>query len=221
MNLTWISTDKHEPGREQPRNVGVKWLWNVCNFVWFLDSDCVAEPQALEKYMEATHLITAYDRIMIGPYLPNPDFDVRQDMFNKYGPETVFQGHLGAALACFSGNLVWPLEEFKRVGGFWNELYAGRCEDGELGIRACAMGVPMSVVTEARAHHIPHFIDSDAVLEKNKRDVPMLNARHPYIEEQGIVMVDMDGTRFDQICQKCGEQFNTQLYWAHQEVCDG
>jgi hypothetical protein len=155
-----------------------------------------------------------------------PDLDLHNDprweMFNMYTSDTTFQAHLGVALGNFSGNIVWPIKEFKRVGGYWNYLYTGRCEDGELGVRAAVMGVPMTLVRDARAFHQGAMMaghgDPEAT-KKNQRDVPLINERHPYIQEQGLVVADRDGKRFDYKCE-CGQQINSLEIWEHGKRCD-
>lgn len=227
------------PGEEQPRNVGAMWVktHTESNYVWFLDSDCIPVENALEAY-DYAFTLAPFDRILIGPYGWMPkgkrelDYEIkdnyRQPLFDEYGPEVTFEDNLGVALANFSGNLVWPLDEFLRVGGFWNEIHHGRCEDGELGIRAAAMGVPMAIVRDAKACHLWHEGCNPASgapsatshkLKANERDVPMINNRHPYVQEQGLVVSDRDGKRFDQICPRCGEHINSVLYWNHKKDC--
>ncbi len=224
LDFLSISIRKHSPGFEQPRNVGVRSLPSTCNHVWFLDSDCLPIPRCLEFYREAFEYTPAFDRILIGPYHWMPKGhrkidtkivnDPRMDLFKEFDYDSIFCFKLNIALACFSGNIVYPINEFKRVGGFWNELHMGRCEDGELGIRSSAMGVPMSVVPKAVAYHMGHDVNSAVVYKKNKRDVPMINERHPYIQQEGLIVVDRDGKRFDVKCG-CGEQMNTLEIWSH------
>lgn len=226
---TIVSIPKHEPGREQPRNVGARFLFDTCTHVWFVDSDVIMCDNALELYIEAlAHnpnglIYGPYDWMAPGERLIKWDLqnDPRWEMFRSFEIDQVETNSLGVALGCFSGNLVWNLDEFKRVGGFWNELHAGRCEDGELGIRACAMGVPMSIQRKARGWHVHHPINSAAITKKNSRDVPMINERHPYIQEQGIIVADRDGKRFEQICEICGNPINTLEYWGHVDKCEG
>lgn len=190
-----------------------------------------------------------WDRILIGPYdwlfpgqrpegMPleefcrsveairhqsagNPGSDFRWDMLNEHGPEVVHRGSLGVALGCFSGNLVWPIADFVRVGGFWSEIHHGRCEDGELGLRAASLGIPMSLVREARGYHLSHPVNHALQMQWNARDVPMLNDRHPWVEQEGIVLTADDGARFDITCGKCGEQVNTILMWDHESTHRG
>lgn len=233
---------KHQPKQEQPRNVGAQYLklaYPHVNHVWFLDSDCIPGMQTLEAYKDAWY--PEQDRILIGPfdYLPkletsvgplwNIENDFRWPIFYKYGPDVVHKNDASIGLACISGNLVWPLDKFFEVGGFWNELHHGRAEDGELGLRAVARGIPMSLVREARAYHIWHKGNNEKTglpdatphkLKQNEIDVPKINERHAWIHERGIELVDADGKRFNQICPSCGESVNTNLYWKHKEECD-
>lgn len=214
--------EKHEPGKEQPRNVGAAIARDVLavDHVWFVDSDVVMAPAALEHY-----LATGGGRILLGPYdwlAPNADppgplemRDPRWADFDRLLPDTRVVEDLSAGTACFGGNLVWPLAAFYDVGGFWNDLHHGRCEDGELGVRAVAERVPISFVAGAQGWHLWHPRNHQLALERNRRDVPMLNARHPWIETEGLVMVDKDGCRFDQRCPECGELVNSIEYFEH------
>jgi GT2 family glycosyltransferase len=152
---------KHEPGMEQPRNVGARIAertFHGIDHIWFLDSDVIVEPDCLLRFAEASFAADE-PRVLIGPYdwLPpgkrEPDHSLHNDprwpAFNE-PPSVVHRGELNVGLACFSGNLIWPLLDLKRIGGFWDELHHGRCEDGELGLRAVACGVPISYASLAR-----------------------------------------------------------------------
>jgi hypothetical protein len=233
---TIIGIEKHHPGKEQPRNVGVRWLSNS-NHVWFLDSDVIVERESIEAYHEAYNHSPAVDRIMIGPYEwmhegerePNHDLhnDPRWEMFNEYDYKTTFVGNIGAALGNFSGNLVWPVKEFKKAGGFWHELSAGRVEDGELGIRAASLSIPMCVVPKARGWHMYHGGMPNPTLEWidyatkiNEREVPKIHERHGQIEKEGLRLTHFDGARFDFECPGCDQLINTGLYWEHAGECE-
>lgn len=226
-----VTAAKHVPGMEQPRNVGVRQVerhYPQADHVWFVDTDLLFEENCLEAYY-AAHLEAAEDRILIGPYewmplgarAPQPELynDPRWVSFTRYTPADVLRDDLGAGLACFSGNLVWPIADFKAVGGFWNEIHHGRCEDGELGLRATAMGIPISFVREARGWHMAHPVNPQLAAERNARDVPMLNARHPWVEGEGLAVVPKDGRRFDAKCPTCHEMVNTIEMWTHVETC--
>lgn len=249
-----IKIDKHKPGDEQPRNLGVRALSTRNGaarsifekfgyeqladptHVWFLDSDVMVEPDCLEEILIA-YAEGPEERIMVCPYdwlpigerpEPGSDFplrlhelenDPRWPSFHQYQPKDVLRGDLAAGLACFSGNLVWPLEEFARVGGFWAELHHGRCEDGELGLRAVAMDVPISFAPLARGWHLAHPVDMNLAMTRNERDVPMLNARHPWVEGSDVFMVDRDGKAFDVRCRGCGEMVPTIGWWLHAREC--
>lgn len=224
----WLFThiEKHQPGREQPRNVGVRHLRAKTDdtHVWFLDSDLVFEPDLVQRWSEG-HAAADVDRILIGPYewlapgetAPREDLhnDIRWASFNESGPERVFTHDLGAGLGCFSGNLVWPVEAFARAGGFHPELHHGRCEDGELGLRAASLGVPMSLVRTARAWHVAHQVNHQWCIQANARDVPLLNSFHPWVQDQGLLLTEKDGARFDFQCPECGTRVNSADYWEH------
>lgn len=170
-------------------------------------------------------------------------FDPRWISFKEHEPKDTLRGDLSAGLACFSGNLVWPIEEFKRVGGFWEQLHHGRCEDGELGIRAVHMGVPIAFVPTAYAFHLWHSRSREWAERANSIDVPKLNERHPWMEDRcvcgktkdehvgtglgridcagfrkAIFVVEEDGMRFNARCE-CGWEGNTMLIWKHQGEC--
>jgi hypothetical protein len=232
MTVVIVNTPrKHEPGLDQPRNIGARTVL-ACStgfsHVWFLDSDILVARDCLAHY-EAAMLADNTRRILVGPYewlpagtrLPVGEMhnDPRQPSFNSHGPSDVTRNDLSAGLACFGGNLVWPLEEFTLLGGFWNELHHGRCEDGELGLRAVACGVPIGFVKEARGWHLDHPVNGEEKMRRNARDVPMLNARHPWVEGEGLFVVEEDGKRFNVRCP-CGWEGNTMEIWAHQETCE-
>lgn len=305
-----LETPKHEPGMEQPRNIGARLVSDLGNrdprfagitHLWFLDSDVIVRPRALEYYTQAYNLAEAwrcpecgtpdvnddpetavcsqcrfdgYDEpehvtdgwapastILVGPYdwlppgvrepLPELRNDPdgvpppgRWDRFDNNEPDAPVVNDIFAGLACFSGNLVWPIDEFTRVGGFWNDLHHGRCEDGELGVRAVSMGVPITFVREARGWHLHHDRNVEWIMAANSRDVPMLDERHPdlhgcctcghpkgkHFEEREqceaddcectlydprFFVVDEDGKRFNYRCEICGEEMNAALSWGH------
>ena len=214
---------KHSPGQEQPRNVGVRLLSDDVNYVHFIDSDLIFHSDLTATYRGALEL--GPDRIMIGPYewlgIGRTDMDEglkndpRWASMDESGPEVVHVGSLGPALGCFGGNLVWPLDGFKEIGGFSPQLWHGRCEDGELGLRAASAQVPMSYVRDARAWHVAHPVDVNAAQSKNARDVPLLNAAHPWVQDQGMILTEADGARFDWHCAECDLLINSHDFWNH------
>lgn len=229
----FIAAPKHEPGMEQPRNIGVRALraeWPEIQHVHFWDSDLVAAPTLYDE-IRAAYAQGPQDRILVCPYEwmppgvaePTPHIrnDPRWPSFDAYGPTEVRRGDLAAGLACFSGNLVWNVDEFQRIGGFWNEIGHGRAEDGELGLRAVAMDVGISFARNARAYHVWHEIDTERVLAMNARDVPMLNERHPWVERGAVFMVDRDGKAFDVRSPYTGEMVPTIAWWAHAALHGG
>jgi hypothetical protein len=229
---------------EQPRNIGVRELQKVAAFglpnpithVWFLDTDIIFGPNTLQAFADA-YEANPEPRILVGPYdwmkpgertLPPVDLsrdsdridhaDDRWNAFDAHPPDEVTYNPTGSGPACFSGNLVWPIDEFWRVGGFWDQMHHGRCEDGELGIRAVAAGVGVSFVAKARGFHLWHPVNVDWVLATNAVDVPKINKRHPFMpdgEGPHLLMAAKDGVRFDFKCPTCGGRFNSLSYWAH------
>lgn len=217
-----VPIPKHSPGQEQPRNIGVRHLEHSSH-VWFLDSDLIFAPNIIGLYLE--QLEANPNRILLGPYEfmgqgrtdmdPNVKVDIRWVSFDEHDPEKVLVNDLGAGLACFGGNLVWPIAAFNMVGGFSSELHHGRCEDGELGLTACEAGIGMSFVRDARAWHVWHPEDHSAKIIMNARDVPLLNAWHPWVQDQGLVVTGDDGARFTWRCPECGTHMNWFDFKAH------
>jgi len=235
-----VEAPKHEPGMEQPRNIGVRKIQELnrhngmlrqgypVTHAWFLDSDIIVSPSALASYEAAMEDLDV-ERVMVGPYdwlpegvreqLPEIQNDIRWASFNSIPPTEALVNDLSAGLACLGGNLVWPIDQFARIGGFWSELHHGRCEDGELGLRAVACGTPISYVVGARGWHLHHPENMPLKLERNERDVPMLNERHPWVQGAGLFVVEEDGKRFNVQCP-CGWQGNTAEIWDHKGKCE-
>lgn len=237
LPVTVIHAPKHRPGMEQPRNLGVRECERFdCDHVWFLDSDIIVQENCLESLLmasDACHNNGEDSQVIVAPYewmppgVREPMEELRNDprwgSFDRYPCHEVVREDLAAGLACFSGNLVWPIEDFKRVGGFWNELHHGRCEDGELGLRAVAMGVGITFQREARGWHLDHPRNVAWAEETNAIDVPKINERHPWEElpdgpRLELFVVEEDGKRFNARCP-CGWEGNTAGVFAHQAEC--
>lgn len=235
-----VRVAKHQPGMEQPRNVGVRHaeVKHRATHVWFLDSDVVVHPDALAEISFLLRedgnrvLVAPYDWLGPGlrpsqPVARDERFwrearavrnDPRWEMFEASPSDKTYRLDLSAGLACFSGNLVWPVEHFKRVGGFWSEIHHGRCEDGELGLRAVAMEVPISFAKDAGGSHLWHPVNHELAVARNARDVPMLNERHPWVERGAVFLSDRDGGAFDVLCG-CGKVVPTIQWWDHAASC--
>ena len=69
LDVQFIEIPKHEPGKEQPRNIGVRYL-DDCNYIWFLDSDCVIGEGAYLAYVDAIDRFPEAD-IFFSSYNPN------------------------------------------------------------------------------------------------------------------------------------------------------
>jgi hypothetical protein len=276
------SPEKHQPGMEQPRNVGVRLLADLpsrderfegLSHVWFLDTDVIPDPDALASFAHAEFATEVWrcpecghieigpdetessecpacftvnandegdtwepvDVVQVGPYdwlppgkrepMPELKNDPRWPSFDSHKPTDVLTSDLSAGLACFSGNLVWPIDAFQRIGGFWDELHHGRCEDGELGLRAVGMGLGISYVADARGWHLHHDRNVEWIEQTNAIDVPKLNARHPWKElgygHDELFVVDQEGKRFDCRCGDCGRSFPSAEIWQHKATCNG
>lgn len=230
LRVDVIGMEKQVPGTTPPRNVGARFLHEQgVEWAWFVDSDVIVEPGAYRAILAAIEqgpddavICGAYDWLAPGPRSLVPrgghgigEADYRWEMFDTYPVNEVLRYHLGAALANFSGNLVWPLEEFFRVGGFNPGLTAGRVDDGELGVRASVGGVGTRFCKELRGVHLWHPINFEWVTRINAEEVPLINAWHPYIESQGIVPVPEDGVRLNMVCRECGAEVNTLEMWGH------
>lgn len=228
VNVYFLENEKHVAGTNtmQPKNAGAKFFeenFPEINYYWFVDSDIIMSEDALWEYKKAED--HEPNRICIGPYEWLPAGirhaqetlynDPRWEMFREFTYKHTSVGELNFALANFGGNVVYPKDAFIKVGGFWNELSAGRVEDGEMGLRCASYGIPMCVVSKARGWHLDHPTNHEWKLRTNAVEVPKINERFPEVESQGIVMVDEDGKRFDFICEHCGEQLNTWYLWSH------
>jgi len=219
-------------GTIQPKNAGAIWAddnlpIDSFSHYWFVDSDIIMDPEANQMYAYATQYDYGEPRIMIGPYewLPkgkrelSPEIknDPRWDMFNSNGHRTTAEGNISYAMANFGGNIVYPAKAFRDLGGFWDELSAGRVEDGEIGLRFCAAGVPMTTVGRARGYHLDHPVNHQWKLDTNTVEVPMLDERHPWVHNHGIYVSDNDGKRFEWVDPETGEHKNTLEMWKSNE----
>lgn len=257
-----VRAPKHHPGMEQPRNLGLRTARKVVEekpefsftHVAFLDSDILVAETLLECYARAIEE-GGPDGLYYGPYeWMNPGMreidhsffnDPRWEMFRAHKAGDRYENDLSKGLGAFSGNLVWNADDFEATGGFWNEIHHGRCEDGELGLRAVAQGMRVGLVPEARGFHLDHPRNMNWMLEANARDVPMLNERHPWVQgrcscrhleaahengpcdvagcdctefSKALFIVEKDGKRFDTSCS-CGWKGHAILMWQHQSEC--
>lgn len=220
LSFFTMNLKKHEPGDTQPRNIGVYHLVNTLyirrtQYVWFLDSDVIPTTEALKAYVNAIEEHPEVD-VFFGLYNPNnASHDERSAMFETQLPPE--QYNLNYALACWAGNLMWKIKSFTEVGGFHADLHMGRCEDGELGLRASSLGKIMMPVKGADLYHIPHASNYNDKIEKNKRDVPLIQKWHPWVQEQGLIVSSKDGARFDRVCSTCGEEINSIEWYEHEK----
>jgi hypothetical protein len=230
--VDFVTCEKHIAGSGtlQPKNFGAAHLeknYKDINYYWFIDSDIIVEHTTLLNYNAALNYLDE-PRILIGPYewlpkgnrgiSPHIKNDPRWDMFSQYGPSYASVGEIHFALANFGGNIIYPKDAFTKVGGFWDDLSAGRVEDGEMGLRCASMGIPMSVVSSARAYHLWHPVNHQWKIDTNAKEVPMINERHPWVENEGMIVVEKDGKRFDWVDPNTGEQVNTLDIWKRKTL---
>lgn len=222
---TAVRVEKHEPHLEQPRNTGFRALRSTTRMThcWFLDSDMVFGHRLLGELQRAVAEFP--DCVVLGPYdwlppgeaLPDPELrnDPRWPAFERWdGVEKRYSPE--AALACFGGNVVWPVTQFEALGGYDAALHHGRCEDGDLGARAAGAGVPIVFRRDARAWHVHHPVDLDQVYERNARDVPVILQRLDWAAlRHGLRLVPEEGARLDWECPDCRRQMNCHLMWGH------
>jgi cellulose synthase/poly-beta-1,6-N-acetylglucosamine synthase-like glycosyltransferase len=128
------------------RNLG----WRAARhpLVWFVDSDCVAEPEALDK------LVAVFDDPQVGGVsgsygIMNPD-----SLLTCLIHEEIVQRHLAMPhrvnfLATF--NVVYRREALEKVGGF-DERYL-KAQDAELSFRVMGAGYALRFVIDSRVKH--------------------------------------------------------------------
>lgn len=176
-------------GGGYPRNVGVDHLDPGTTHVWFVDSDAIWDPTA-DPVTAFRDAYQGCDRIMVGQCLwgaPGEDQfwgrcerDEFRMQFDHYTSQDVFFYDAGAALACITVNLVWPVHMFNKVGGFRTDLI--RTEDGELGLRAAEHGIGVSFVKDSQVFHVWHERNLPFILERNAIEVPLLDEMHPWVK---------------------------------------
>jgi GT2 family glycosyltransferase len=187
----FIEAPKFERGYQMTRNIGVKFLHDAgmeTDFLWFVDSDILMSPTALEHLMDTalsspTGIVAApYEWLPPGVRVPTPGLrnsPIWQGVAAYgFGPH---KHSRRAALLNLSGNLLYNWNDFWRIGGFHSELKRG--EDGELGLRAACYGIPTTFDLKARGYHLHHPVDAAAVLRATDIDYPKIQAWHPWANE--------------------------------------
>jgi glycosyltransferase involved in cell wall biosynthesis len=227
-----IEIPKHQPSYAsdsdtiQPKNAGAWYLDEIesrSNCILFLDSDIILGPETMLAYKEAWDYKN--NRIMIGPYdwlgegvrKFTPEFhnEIRHSFFEDYDYTYTSVGEINFAMANFGGNIVYPRNDFRSIGGFWDDLSAGRVEDGEMGLRCASVGIPMCAVPKARAQHLEHPVNHQWKIDTNAIEVPMLDERHPWVHNHGVFVADNDGKRFEWIDPDTGIAHNTNEIWNY------
>lgn len=128
------------------RNLG--WREARCPVVWFVDSDCVAEPDALELLL--VHLADSRVGAVSGSYgIMNPE-----SLLACLIHEEIIQRHLAMPprvnfLATF--NVIYRRAVLEQLGGF-DEQYL-KAQDAELSYRAKEAGYELAFERESRVKH--------------------------------------------------------------------
>jgi len=99
--------------------------------------------------------------------------DMRFKMFAETS-HNVLHYTKSAALACFSGNILWPRNIFESVGGFSNNLHAGCCEDGAIGLAAWKQGHAISLDKRIVGGHLYHSRNLSWVLKQSPIEVDIM-----------------------------------------------
>lgn len=105
--------------------------------------------------------------------------DMRLKTFQETNPDDVFQkpGNLGAALACFSGNICWPKELFWGIGGYDNHVHAGAHEDGLSGLMAYFKGYGISYDKRIVGGHLYHGRNVGYIMGFKWQEVEYINSK--------------------------------------------
>ncbi len=133
-------------GPGSARNLG----WRAARhpLVWFVDSDCVAEPEALDK------LVAVFDDPHVGGVsgsygIMNPDSLLTCLIHQEIVQRHMAMPHRVNFLATF--NVVYRREALEKVGGF-DERYL-KAQDAELSFRVMAAGYGLRFVIDSRVKH--------------------------------------------------------------------
>ena len=105
--------------------------------------------------------------------------DMRLKAFLETTPDDAFQkpGNLGAALACFSGNVCWPKDLFWGIGGYNYHLHAGAHEDGMSGLTAYFAGYGISYDKRIVGGHLYHGRNVNYIQSFKWAEIDFINSQ--------------------------------------------
>ncbi len=133
-------------GRGSARNVG--WRAATEDVVWFLDADCVAEPDALEK------LLPHLDDPKVGGVGGSFAGSATQPLLASLIHEEIIERHRTMPRRVnfvATGNAAYRREVLERVGGF-DEAFL-RAQDADLSYRVRAAGLELAFAPNSRVCH--------------------------------------------------------------------
>lgn len=153
----WRARDGYDPGAV--RNKGVRYLPRAVTHIWFLDSDVILSPGAVE------HALTKH----LGPH-PEVVVAGRYDWLRPDVRRAPFEGQFAAdhrskwdcdeivrcSGAALTGNLIVPLDIFLKTGGFDPNLKGMRAEDCEFGYNLRSKGYMMVMCEHIVGYHLCH-----------------------------------------------------------------
>ena len=150
----------YDPGAA--RNTAVQSLSVEVTHIWFLDSDVILNPEAVEHAV-TKHLTASPEVIITGRY----DWlkkGVRQPPFEGLGIADQRQRTAGwdcnkvvkCSGAALTGNLVIPVDAFEMTGGFDPNLAGSRSEDCEMGFNMRSKGLTMVMCEGIIGYHLAH-----------------------------------------------------------------
>lgn len=147
--VQFIETEQPIPPG-QARNLGVSAAHG--NYYVFVDSDCIASPDWLEKHIE-THLSTESERIVGGSVtFPHGNFLILTDNVSSFHE---YMEHIPVGKKVFlpSINMSISQKSFSFVGGF-NLQRAS--EDTDFCVRAARLGIASYFESGAKICHLPN-----------------------------------------------------------------
>lgn len=134
------------------RNIG--WRAATSPIVWFIDSDCVAEPNALDLLL---------------PYFDDPKVGGVGGSYGNMRPDSLLacliheeimirHDQMGARVNFLGGfNVAYRRDVLEKVGGFDESAFNGPgspgAEDAELAYRICAAGLELRFERQSRVKH--------------------------------------------------------------------
>lgn len=152
----------------------------------FIDDDILADPKLLSTHLAVHELgreVIALGSVIVELERPSDPFArYFADWYAEHDAKLARGDREPTYMDCYSNNMSMPLDVFRRLGGFVEDL--PRSEDVELGYRAFEEGVPFAFLAQARgrsqyekgSREIRRFASNAgaAAVELHRRHPPML-----------------------------------------------